>query len=52
MFKQSRPDVFKETWNKGVKKIFHGLHETPGALKDLSDKIMTQLKENYKSAGK
>jgi hypothetical protein len=44
--------VFKETWNKGVTKIFHGLHEAPGAFKELSDKTVTQLKEKYNSASK
>jgi hypothetical protein len=44
--------VFKETWNKGVTKIFHGLHEAPGMIKELSNKTITQLKEKYNNANK
>ena len=44
------PDVFKEAWNKGVRKVFYSLHEAPGALKGLSNKTITQIKEKYKNA--
>ena len=49
---QESPDVFKETWNKGVMKIFHGLHEAPSTLKEISHKTITQLKEKYNNANK
>ena len=49
---QESPDVLKETWNKGVMKIFHGLHEAPSTLNELSDKTINQLKEKYNKASK